>query len=293
MVVGSDQTNLDSQQLSIPSLTVTHTQNGTQALFSVLERGHTFGMIILDRNLGHESPNGDSICSRMRAFGYDGIIVGVTGDALDAQRKSFLSSGLTAVALKGDNNEDEHLLKICEALASRRSSKGRNDNAGRMVRMNTKVEKAVNNKVEVEGKGDEKGKEKGEEDEGKVTDKDRGSKVEADPYRHVFTALGTDKGSIRSTKEIIASTVDEHIEKFKKVKRDFAGDEPSSEAWKTVHSVAGGYKLLNVDFASTMAALEAAMRDDTGAIPNAQIQKDIDRCLNWLVGLRVAVKESV
>ena len=250
-------------------------------------------MIILDRNLGHESPNGDSICSRMRAFGYDGIIVGVTGDGLDAQRKSFLRSGLTAVALKGDSDEDEHLLEICEALACRRSSKGHNDDDGRMARTKTKVEKAVDNKVQIEGKGDENGKEKGAEDEGKVADEDCVSKDEADLYGHIFTALGTDKGSIRTTKEIIAATVDEHIEKFKEVKRDFASDGARSEAWKTVHSVAGGYALLNADFASTMTALEVAMRDETGGITNVQIQKDIDHCLDWLVGLRVAVKKSV
>ena len=269
-----------------PWLTIMHTQSGNQALKYVLCSKCTFGMIILDRNLGDKSPNGDEICRRLRSSGYGGMIVGVTGDALEAQRESFLNSGLTSIALKGDRNEGDLLVKVCEALAKRRAPRHARkfkDDGGR--------------KGEGEGEdGKEEGGERGGEGD-KENDKrvgrageDKGQGNDS-PYLQIFTALGNDKESIQNVKEMIAGTIGEQIETLEGVARDFAsGGAAGKNAWKGIHAVAGGYKLMKVDFAARMGELELAMRDqNTCKMTKEEIEEEIAGCLDWLVGLRAAV----
>ena len=65
--------------------------------------------------------NGPEAVRRMRELGYSGIVIGVTGDVMEAEVNEFKSSGACVVIAK-PLDMNEFYQTICELMAQRTTS---------------------------------------------------------------------------------------------------------------------------------------------------------------------------
>lgn len=83
------------------NLNIHKAKSGTEALAKVVEEQQKYLVITMDKEMGPDSPDGYQTVKKMRESGYNGFVLGLTGDP--NCEKSFETNGADATLTKGSS----------------------------------------------------------------------------------------------------------------------------------------------------------------------------------------------
>jgi len=94
--------------------------NGEEALRLILDEGKQYDLVLMDNQM--PALTGEQTARRLRAAGYTGVIIGITGDPVGSpERANFASAGLNACVDK-DTHGTKYVMRVIASYSNEHSS---------------------------------------------------------------------------------------------------------------------------------------------------------------------------